>query len=135
MPSARPRSAGLAIATAASGHGNGSLYVLAGVTTALKALLFPLGIRFVLRRLDADPRVPSTIGVPSSILIAIVLTAIAFVVMRPIQLGSVRRCRCGAAASGGGVLVAFLLMVVRPYAPRSCSGFWCWRTPSPSAAW
>ena len=35
----------------------------AAATIALKALLFPLGIRFVLRRLDAEPRVPSMIGV------------------------------------------------------------------------
>ncbi len=116
--------AALAIATAASGHGNGSLYVLAGITIALKALLFPLGIRFVLRRLDADPRVPSTIGVPSSILIAIVLTAIAFVVMRPIQLGSVSALPLSALPLAvGGVLVAFLLMVVRPYAPSQLLGF------------
>ena len=34
----------LAVATAASGHGNGSLYVLGAATIAFKALLFPLGI-------------------------------------------------------------------------------------------
>jgi len=116
--------AGLAVATAATGHGNGSLYVLAAVTIVLKALLFPLGIRFVLRRLDADPRVPSAIGVPSSILIAIGLTAGAFVVMRPIQLGSVSALPLSALPLAvGGVLVAFLLMVVRPYAPSQLLGF------------
>ena len=116
--------AGLAVATAATGRGNGSLYVLAAVTIVLKALLFPLGIRFVLRRLDADPRVPSAIGVPSSILIAIGLTAGAFVVMRPIQLGSVSALPLSALPLAvGGVLVAFLLMVVRPYAPSQLLGF------------
>jgi len=116
--------AGLAVATAATGRGNGSLYVLAAVTIVLKALLFPLGIRFVLRRLDADPRVPSAIGVPSSILIAIGLTAGAFVVMRPIQRGSVSALPLSALPLAvGGVLVAFLLMVVRPYAPSQLLGF------------
>jgi formate hydrogenlyase subunit 4 len=51
--------AALAIATAASGHGCESLYVLGAVTIALKALVFPIGIRFVLRNLEADPRVQS----------------------------------------------------------------------------
>ena len=61
--------AALAIGTAATGRGNDQLYVLAAVTIALKAVLFPLGITFVLRRLEADARVPSVIGVPSGILI------------------------------------------------------------------
>ena len=55
--------AALAIATAATGRGGSALYVLGAVTIALKALLFPIGIRFVLRRLEAEPRVPSVIGV------------------------------------------------------------------------
>ena len=116
--------AALAIATAASGHGSSSLYVLGAVTIALKALLFPIGIRFVLRRLEADPRVPSTIGVPSSILIAIGLAAFAFVAMRPIHIGSVAALPLSALpVAVGGVLVAFLLMVLRPYAPSQLLGF------------
>ncbi len=116
--------AGLAIATAASTSGNGSLYVLGAVTVALKALLFPAGIRFVLRRLDADPRVPSTIGVASSILIAVVLCGLAFVVMRPIHIGAVAALPLSALpVAVGGVLVALLLMVVRPHAPSQLLGF------------
>jgi formate hydrogenlyase subunit 4/hydrogenase-4 membrane subunit HyfE len=116
--------AGLAIATAAAGHGGSSLYVLGAVTIALKALLFPIGIRFLLRRLEADPRVPSTIGVPSSILLAIALAAFAFVVMRPVHIGAVAALPLSALpVAVGGVLVAFLLMVLRPYAPSQLLGF------------
>jgi formate hydrogenlyase subunit 4/hydrogenase-4 membrane subunit HyfE len=116
--------AGLAIATAASGHGTSSLYVLGAATIALKALLFPVGIRFVLRRLEADPRVPSAIGVPSAILIAILLSAFAFVVMRPIHIGAIAALPLSALpVAVGGVLVAFLLMVLRPYAPSQLLGF------------
>jgi formate hydrogenlyase subunit 4/hydrogenase-4 membrane subunit HyfE len=116
--------AGLAIATAASGHGGSSLYALGAVTIGLKALLFPIGIRYVLRRLEADPRVPSTIGVPSSILIGIVLTGFAYVVLRPIHIGSVAALPLSALpVAVGGVLVAFLLMVLRPYAPSQLLGF------------
>ncbi len=116
--------AALAIATAASGHGSSSLYVLAAATIALKSLLFPLGIRFVLRNLEADPRVPSTIGVASSILIAVVLSAFAFVALRPVHIGGVAALPLEALpVAVSGVLVAFVLMVVRPYAPSQLLGF------------
>jgi formate hydrogenlyase subunit 4/hydrogenase-4 membrane subunit HyfE len=116
--------AALAIATAASGHGGSSLYVLGAVTIALKALLFPQGIRFVLRRLDVEPRVPSVIGAPSAILIAIVLCAFAFIVLRPVHIGAENALPLSALpVAVGGVLVAFLLMVLRPYAPSQLLGF------------
>jgi len=116
--------AALAVATAASGHGSSSLYVLAAVTIALKALLFPQGIRFVLRRLDAQPRVPSVIGAPSAILLAIVLCAFAFIALRPVHIGAESALPLSALpVAVGGVLVAFLLMVLRPYAPSQLLGF------------
>ena len=116
--------AALAFATAASGRGGSSLYVLAAVTIGLKALLFPVGIRFVLRNLEVDPRVPSSIGVPSSILIAILLSAFAFVVLRPVHIGGEAALPLEALpVAVGGILVAFVLMVARPYAPSQLLGF------------
>jgi formate hydrogenlyase subunit 4/hydrogenase-4 membrane subunit HyfE len=116
--------AGLAVATAASGHGSSSLYVLAAATIALKALLFPVGIRFVLRNLETDPRIPSSIGVASSILIAVLLSAFVFVVLRPVHIGGVSALPLEALpVAVSGVLVAFLLMVVRPHAPSQLLGF------------
>jgi formate hydrogenlyase subunit 4/hydrogenase-4 membrane subunit HyfE len=116
--------AALAISTAASGHGGSSLYVLGAVTIALKALLFPQGIRFVLRRLNAEPRVPTVIGAPSAILLAIVLCAFAFIALRPVHIGAENALPLSALpVAVGGVLVAFLLMVLRPYAPSQLLGF------------
>ncbi len=116
--------AALAIATAASGHGSSSLYVLAAATIALKALLFPQGIRFVLRRLDAEPRVPTVIGAPSAILLAIVVCAFAFIALRPVHIGAESALPLSALPIAvGGVLTAFLLMVLRPYAPSQLLGF------------
>jgi hydrogenase-4 component E len=116
--------AALAIGTAASGHGSSELYVLAAATIALKALLFPLGIRFTLRRLEAETRVPSVIGVPSAILIAIALCSMAFIVLRPVHIGAEAALPLSALpVAVGGVLVAFLLMVLRPYAPSQLLGF------------
>lgn len=116
--------AGLAVATAASGHGGGELYALAAVTIALKALIFPLGIGFVLRNLEADPRVPSVIGVPTSILLAIVLSGFSFVALRNVDIGGVAALPLSALPVAiAGVLVAFLLMILRPHAPSQLLGF------------
>ena len=116
--------AALAFATAATGHGGSSLYVLAAVTIGLKALLFPQGIRYVLRNLEVEPRVPSVLGVPSGILIAVALSALAFVVLRPVHIGAEAALPLSALpVAVGGVLVAFLLMVLRPYAPSQLLGF------------
>ena len=94
------------------------------MTIALKALLFPLGIRYVLRNLEVDPRVPSVVGVPTAILLAIVLSTLAFVVLRGLTLGSQPALPLSALAVAlAGVLVAFLLMVLRPYAPSQLLGF------------
>jgi formate hydrogenlyase subunit 4/hydrogenase-4 membrane subunit HyfE len=116
--------AALAFATAATGHGGSSLYALGAVTIGLKALLFPQGIRFVLRRLDVAPRVPSVIGVASGILLAIVLCSLAFIALRPVHIGAEAALPLSALpVAVGGVLTAFLLMVLRPYAPSQLLGF------------
>jgi hydrogenase-4 component E len=116
--------AALAIVTAATGHGSDELYVLAAVTIALKALLFPTGIRYILRRLDVDARVPSAIGVASGILLGIVLCALAFIVLRPVHIGAEAALPLSALPIAvGTVLIAFELMVLRPFAPSQVLGF------------
>ncbi|HTZ87791.1 MAG TPA: NADH-quinone oxidoreductase subunit H [Solirubrobacteraceae bacterium] len=114
----------LAVATAATGRGTSSLYVLALSTVAVKAVLFPLGIRFLLRNLDAETRVPSTLGAASAILIAVALCAFAFIVLHGIQFGAEAALPLSALpVAVGGALVAFLLMMLRPYAPSQLLGF------------
>jgi hydrogenase-4 component E len=78
----------------------------------------------VLRNLEADPRIPSTLGVATSILIAVLLSAFAFVALRPVRIGGVAALPLEALpVAVSGVLVAFLLIVVRPYAPSQLLGF------------
>jgi hydrogenase-4 component E len=68
--------------------------------------------------------VPSVIGAPSAILIAIVLCAFAFIALRPVHIGAENALPLSALpVAVGGVLVAFLLMVLRPYAPSQLLGF------------
>src|SRR6266542_602734 len=106
--------AALAFAAAGSGLGSG-----------FKALAVPLGIGFVLRSLEVETRVPSALGVPTMVLLGIVLSSFSFLALAhldvrpaggPLPLSAF-------AVAVAVVLVAFLLMVVRPYAPSQVLGF------------
>src|SRR6266536_2698953 len=116
--------AALAFAAAGSGLGS-SLYALGAVTIGFKALAVPLGIGFVLRSLEVETRVPSALGVPTMVLLGIVLSSFSFLALAhldvrpaggPLPLSAF-------AVAVAVVLVAFLLMVVRPYAPSQVLGF------------
>jgi formate hydrogenlyase subunit 4/hydrogenase-4 membrane subunit HyfE len=114
----------LAVVTAATGHGTSSLYVLALTTVAVKAVLFPLGIRFLLRNLDVETRVPSVLGTASAVLVGVALCAFAFIALHGIHFGAEAALPLSALpVAVGGVLVAFLLMMMRPYAPSQLLGF------------
>ncbi|MFT3862885.1 MAG: NADH-quinone oxidoreductase subunit H [Solirubrobacterales bacterium] len=116
--------AGLAVATAAEGLGDSSLYVLAAITVALKAITFPFGIGYVLRNLEIDPRVPSVVGVPTAILLAIALSGFSFIALHDVHIGGLAALPLSALpVAVAGVLVALLLMVLRPHAPSQLLGF------------
>lgn len=116
--------AGLAIVTATSGHSNGTLYTLAAVTIALKTLAFPLGVGLVLKRLRVHARVPSVIGAPSAVLLGVALSAFAFIALHSLHLGLAPGLPLsGLLVAVAGLLVAFLLIVLRPYAPSQLIGF------------
>jgi formate hydrogenlyase subunit 4/hydrogenase-4 membrane subunit HyfE len=114
----------LAFAAAATGHGN-SLYALGAVTLGFKALIVPLGIGVVLRNLEVPTRVPSVIGAPTMVLLGIALSSFSFLALARLQIDQ----HAGAlplsalAVAVAVVLVAFLLMIARPYAPSQVLGF------------
>jgi hydrogenase-4 component E len=114
----------LAFAAAATGHGS-ALYALGAVTLGFKAFVVPLGIGVVLRNLEVPTRVPSVIGVPTMVLIGIALSSFSFMALARLRIDQ----RAGAlplsalAVAVAVVLVAFLLMVARPYAPSQVLGF------------
>ena len=104
--------------------GGGDLYAIGVITIAFKTLLVPLGVGAIIRNLDVQTRVPSIVGTPGAILLGIVLTSFALVAVSQLRI------------SGDGVLplpalgiavavvaVAFLLMILRPYAPSQLIGF------------
>jgi len=114
----------LAFAAAATGHGS-ALYALGAVTIGFKAFVVPLGVGVVLRNLEVPTRVPSVIGVPTMVLIGIALSSFSFMALARLRIDQ----RAGAlplsalAVAVAVVLVAFLLMVARPYAPSQVLGF------------
>jgi formate hydrogenlyase subunit 4/hydrogenase-4 membrane subunit HyfE len=115
--------AALAIAAAVTAHAGG-LYVFGLVTIALKALAIPLGIGIVLRNMEIPERVPSLVGVPTAVLGGVVLSGFAFFALSELHLGKggpLPLPALGVAAAA--VFVAFLLMIVRPYAPSQLLGF------------
>jgi formate hydrogenlyase subunit 4/hydrogenase-4 membrane subunit HyfE len=115
--------AALAFATAGTGHGN-ELYALGAVTIAFKALLFPFGIGVVLRNLEIPVRVPSVVGIPTAILLGVLLSGFSFLSLSQLSVsGATALPRSALAVAVAGVLVAFLLMIVRPYAPSQLLGF------------
>jgi len=113
----------LAFAAAAS-SGSRDLYALGAVTIAFKALAVPLGVALILRTLDVDLRVPSVIRAPSAVLLGMALAAFAFLMLSQLELHVSGALPLSAlAVSVAVVLVAFLLMIVRPYAPSQLLGF------------
>jgi formate hydrogenlyase subunit 4/hydrogenase-4 membrane subunit HyfE len=113
----------LAFAAAAS-SGGGDLYALGAVTIAFKALAVPLGIALILRTLEVDVRVQSVLRAPSAVLLGIVLAAFSFFALSRLNLEASGTLPLSAlAVSVAVVLLAFLLMILRPYAPSQLLGF------------
>lgn len=83
--------------------GNYGLYVLAGVTFLVKVVVIPLTVNAILRRLGTEDRIPATVPVPRSFLVAVFLGGLAFALVVELRLSM-------DAASGLGVGVAILLI-------------------------
>ena len=100
------------------------LYIIGAVTIGFKTLLIPFAVASIIRNLDVPARVPSVVRVPSAILIGILLSSFAFVAVSHVHLGSEQALPAsvlGVAVSI--VLIALLLMILRPYAPSQLIGF------------
>ncbi len=114
------------LAFAAAGtlaHGR-ELFALGAVTVAFKALVVPLAIGLILRNLDVGAAVPSVVRVPTSFLVGIALAAFSFLALSPIRIAHHGTLPLSALpVAVAVVLVAFQLMIVRPYAPSQLLGF------------
>lgn len=104
--------------------GGPDLYVIGAVTIGFKTILIPYAVASIIRNLDVPTRVPSVVRVPSAILLGIVLSSFAFVAMSHVHLGSAEALPASALGVAVSiVLIALLLMILRPYAPSQLIGF------------
>jgi hydrogenase-4 component E len=103
--------------------GQAHLYGSAALTLALKAVLLPLILHRLVRKLQVKADVEGLINVPTTMLAGIVLVIIAFNVALPIsQLSStISRGTLGIALAS--VMLAFLMMIVRTKAIPQVVGF------------
>jgi formate hydrogenlyase subunit 4/hydrogenase-4 membrane subunit HyfE len=109
---------------AAAKTGGGDLYTVGAITIAFKAILVPLGVGVIIRNLDVPTRVPSLVRAPTAFLLGILLAGFGFVALSRLPLatsGALPLSALGIAVAV--VLVAFLLMITRPYAPSQLIGF------------
>jgi formate hydrogenlyase subunit 4/hydrogenase-4 membrane subunit HyfE len=116
--------AALAFAAASTSSGGNELFVLGAATIAFKALVIPLAVGFILRTLDVDLRLPSSLRAPSAVLLGIGLSSFAFLALTGLKVevaGSLPLAALPIAVAA--ILVALLLMIVRPYAVSELIGF------------
>lgn len=110
--------------TAAWKLGGADLYAIAAITIAFKGFAIPLGVGAIVRNLDVPTRVPSFVRAPTAVLLGIVLAGFSFVAISRIHLGATGALPLTALGiSVAVVVVAFLLMILRPYAPSQLIGF------------
>ena len=100
---------------------NPDLYLLACLTLAIKCLGVPALLRAIVRRLEVDERIPATVKVPLSLLVAIALGALGFAAAGRL-VGSAGP-ELGLQVGMATVLVGFLVMVSRANAIAQLVGF------------
>lgn len=103
--------------------GGGDLWAIGAITIAFKALVIPFGVGAIIRNLDVPTRVPSIVRAPSAVLLGIVLASFSFLALSRLQIGGGVLPRTALGIAVAVVVVAFLLMILRPYAPSQLIGF------------
>ncbi|MCI3952429.1 MAG: hyfE [Burkholderiales bacterium] len=115
----------LALSTFVVGYStqNGHLYVSASVTLALKVLLVPWGLHWLIRKLNVRWDVESVVNIPVQMLIGIVLVIFAFNLAAPISemAGTITKSTLGIAIAS--ILLSFLMMITRRKAVSQVIGF------------
>jgi len=104
--------------------GGADLYTIAAITIAFKGLVIPLALGVIIRNLDVETRVPSMLKAPTAVLLGIVLASFSFIAFSNLDLSGSAPLPVDALGVAVAVVVlAFLLIIVRPYAPSQLIGF------------
>jgi len=105
----------LACAAAWQGFVQGApqLYLSALIACAAKAVLIPLALRVLIRRLDLHRTVETAMGVGPSMVAGVALVALAILVVLPITTGARAIAREDLALALSVVLLGMLMMITR----------------------
>ncbi|MCO6419175.1 hydrogenase-4 component E [Siccirubricoccus sp. KC 17139] len=105
----------LAAAAAWQGFVQGApqLYLTALIAFAAKAVLIPLALRILIRRLDLHRNVEPAFGIGPSMIAGVALVALAILVVLPITAGSRAIAREDLALALSVVLLGMLMMITR----------------------
>ena len=112
----------LAVLAAAS-RGLPELYVLAGLSFALKVVAVPAVITRILRDTSAEIAGSGTLSVASEVLLAIVVAAFGFFAMGALDISSDVLPKTALSVSVAVVLVAFVLIIARRDLVSQAVGF------------
>lgn len=108
---------------AAAGHGIPDLYALAAISLVFKVIIVPYVILRLFRGSDMEIASSSSLGVASSVLVAIVVAAFGFFVAGTLDISSRVLPKTALSVAFAIVLVAFVLMVVRRDVVSQSIGF------------
>ncbi len=110
------------LVVAYSTHQN-HLYLSSAITFALKVVLLPWSLHWLIRKLNVRWDVETLINIPATMLIGIVLVIFAFNLAAPISqfAGTVTKSTLGIAIAC--ILLAFLMMITRRKAISQVIGF------------
>lgn len=100
-------------ATAGWFTGAVDLYVLAGITFALKVIVIPSVFTRLLRRLEVKMEIPMTVNVALSVLIGIALTAFCFLSISRLRLQGIFLPRTALSIAVAIIMIGFLVMITR----------------------
>ena len=103
----------LAAAWQANMQGVPELYLTALIAFVAKAVLIPLALRAMLRRLDLHRAVETALGIGTSMMAGVAVVALAILVVLPITAGARAIAREDLALALSVVLLGMLMMITR----------------------
>lgn len=78
---------GLTAVAVASLTGSGHIYLVAALTIALKGVLIPWGLRYVIDKIGVHKEIEPYVQLPASLLVCGVLTVLSFYIVQPFVTG------------------------------------------------
>ncbi|MCX6653309.1 MAG: hydrogenase [Methanomassiliicoccales archaeon] len=105
--------------------GSEHIYLVAGLTIGIKALLIPRILSYVMKRIKVENEVEPLLNTPSSLLVSAGLAVLAYHVAAPIIEQGTVITRNAMALSLGVVLIGFFIMISRWKAITQVIGLLC----------